>query len=426
MPDARGQFDVVVIGAGPAGLAAAAMAAEAGRSVALLENSPWLGGQIWRGEETHPASAVAQEWIQRVRRSSAQIFTGTTAFAAPGAHTLLAETPEGGREFGWGKLILATGARERFLPFPGWTLPGVLGPGGLLGLVKSGWPVAGQRVVVAGSGPVLLATAAALPAHGALVRLVAEQAAHAQLARFGLGLWRYPEKLRQGATLARSLLGVPYLAGCWPVRAEGGERVERVILTDGSRSWTEECDTLACGFHLVPNLEWPRLLGCRLEGGAVWVNAEQETSVASVYCAGEGTGIAGAEAALVQGGIAGLAAAGEEAAARRHLAARARWRRFGAALEAAFAPRAELRRLAAPDTLVCRCEDVPRAALDPHADWRSAKLHTRCGMGACQGRVCGTATEFLYGWENRTVRPPLFPVRVGALMPSSTSTKTLP
>jgi NADPH-dependent 2,4-dienoyl-CoA reductase/sulfur reductase-like enzyme len=296
----------------------------------------------------------------------------------------------------------------------------------LLALVKAGWPVAGQRVVVAGSGPVLLAAAAALPAHGAQVRVVAEQAPRARVARFGLGLWRYPEKLQQGAALAGSLLGVPYLTGCWPLRAEGDERVERVSLTDGSQAWMEECDLLACGFHLVPNLEWPLLLGCRLEGGAVWVNAEQETSVASVYCAGEGTGIAGAEGALVQGCVAGLAAAGETAAARGHFAARARWRRFGAALEATFAPRAELRRLAAPDTLVCRCEDVPSAALDAHADWRSAKLHTRCGMGACQGRVCGAATEFLYGWENRSVRPPIFPVRVGALMPGAAPAKTSP
>lgn len=426
MSDARGQFDVVVIGAGPAGLAAAAMAAEAGRTVALLEQSPWLGGQIWRGEEPHPASPVAQEWIQRVRRSGAQIFTGATAVAAPGSHRLLVETPAGAREFTGRKLILATGARERFLPFPGWTLPGVLGPGGLLGLVKSGWPVAGQRVVVAGSGPVLLATAAALPAYGARVQVVMEQASRARVARFGLGLWRYPEKLRQGAALAGPLLGVPYLTGCWPVRAEGGERVERVILTDGCRSWSEECDTLACGFHLVPNLEWPRLLGCRLEKGAVWVNSAQETSVAAVYCAGEGTGIAGAEAALMQGCIAGLAAAGEEEAARRHWAARTRWRRFGTALDTAFAPRVELRGLATPDTLICRCEDVPRAALDPHSDWRDAKLHTRCGMGACQGRVCGTATEFLYGWENRSIRPPLFPVRVGALMSRDPHARTFP
>jgi hypothetical protein len=118
---------------------------------------------------------------------------------------------------------------------------------------------------------------------------------------------------------------------------------------------------------------------------------------------------------LVQGQIAGLAAVGATGAARALFAARSRWQRFGAALARAFALRPELRQLATPDTIVCRCEDVSRGRLEACADAREAKLHTRCGMGPCQGRICGSATNFLFGWSNDSVRPPVFPVNVASL-----------
>ena len=213
-----------MVGAGPAGLAAACLAAEAGRQVALLDNTPWLGGQIWRGEQLHPKQTPAQRWIKRLKASGAQIFPRATAFAAPAPGCLMAETPAGVLEFTWQKLILATGARELFVPFPGWTLPGVLGPGGLHAMSKAGWPVAGKRVVVAGTGPLLLAVADGLKQHGAKLPLVAEQTPLAKVMRFGLGLWRHPGKLAQGLAVKARLLGVPYRCGCWPVKAEGAGR----------------------------------------------------------------------------------------------------------------------------------------------------------------------------------------------------------
>ena len=215
------------------------------------------------------------------------------------------------------------------------------------------------------------------------------------MVRFGLGLWRYPGKLAQGIGVRARLRGVLYRCGCWPVRAEGADRVERVTLTDGAKTWTEACDVLACGFHLVPNIELPRLLGCELRAGAVRVGEWQQTTVPGVFCAGEPTGIGGAECALVEGRIAGLAAADLPNAASRFATRRAAWHRFRDALNAAFSLRPELRRLAAADTVICRCEDVRRAALEPWTDWHAAKLHTRCGMGACQGRTCGAAARFL-------------------------------
>ncbi len=425
MNSQRHQFEILVVGAGPAGMAAACAAAEAGKKVAVLDNSPWLGGQIWRGEQTHPTSATAQRWLQRLRKSGAQVFANATAFAAPAPRCLMAETPTGVLELTWQKLILATGARELFVPFPGWTLPGVLGPGGLHAMSKAGWPVAGKRVVVAGTGPLLLAVADGLKQHGAQVSLVAEQTPLAKVLRFGLGLWRYPSKLCQGVGVKSRLLGVPYRCDCWPVKAEGTGRVQRVTLTDGERTWTEECDYFACGFHLVPNVELPLLLGCALTAGVVRVNVLQETSVADVFCAGEPTGVGGAECALVEGQIAGLTAAGLTGESCALFSHRAGWHSFRAALSKAFSLRPELRQLATPDTVVCRCEDVRRGALGGFADWRAAKLRTRCGMGACQGRTCGAAAQFLFGWENVSVRPPVFPVKVGALISAETTNNNL-
>jgi len=419
MNSRRQVVELLVVGAGPAGMAAACIAAEAGRRVALLDNSPWVGGQIWRGQQAHPAKAAARRWIERLSRSGAGVFTGATAFAAPAPRSLLAETPTGVLDFAWQKLILATGARELFIPFPGWTLPGVLGPGGLLAMSKAGWPVTGKRVVLAGTGPLLLAVADGLKQQGAQVSLVAEQAPRAKVVRFGLGLWRQPGKLIQGLGVKARLLGVPYRCGCWPVKAEGADHVQRVTLTDGARAWNEDCDYLACGFHLVPNVELPLLLGCELRAGAVRVNEFQETTAPNVFCAGEPTGIGGADCALVEGRIAGLAAAGLTRQASALFGQRASWHRFRDALNGAFSLRPELRQLAAADTAVCRCEDVRREALRSFDNWRAAKLHTRCGMGACQGRTCGAATQFLFGWDNVSVRPPVFPV--GALVGAETT-----
>ena len=147
------QFEIVIAGGGPAGIAAACNAVESGKRVALVDDTPWLGGQIWRGEQAKPSVPQAQKWIERFCRSGATLLDRTSIVAAPREGVLLAEYIKGPREIHWEKLIIATGARELFLPFPGWTLPGVIGPGGLQALVKNGWPVSGQRVVVAGSGP---------------------------------------------------------------------------------------------------------------------------------------------------------------------------------------------------------------------------------------------------------------------------------
>jgi NADPH-dependent 2,4-dienoyl-CoA reductase/sulfur reductase-like enzyme len=422
------RFDVVVVGAGPGGMAAATVAAEAGCRVCVLDDNAAPGGQIWRGFKAerarkYPHGGSFIQWAARFERSGCVVAQGRQVIDHPAPGLLRLEQidgrgnerGEGPREIGFEKLIVATGARERFLPFPGWTLPGVVGAGGLQALVKAGLDPRGKRVVVAGSGPLLLAVGAGLAGAEASVLGIYEQAPMTKLAGFALSLLAHPGKLVEGTRYRLKALRAAYRSGCWVVQAEGRGRVERVTLTDGRKQWSIDCDWLGCGFHLVPNLELPRLLGCRIVAGSVAVDRLQRSSMPGVFCVGELTGIGGLEKALVEGQIAGWAAAGREAEALRLTPQRQRLQQFAARLDRAFALRPKLRTLASAETIICRCEDVPISALEGCANWRQAKLHTRCGMGACQGRVCGAATEFLFGWENVSVRPPVFPAAVSTL-----------
>jgi len=408
--------DVLVVGAGPAGLAAAYRAAKSGRRVTVVDDNPDVGGQIWRGK-----SPDAQVWFEKVRSVDIQFVNGARVFQS-GPGMLLAETSDGVCELNYTSVILATGARECFLPFPGWTLPNVMGAGGLQALVKTGLPIDGKRVVVAGTGPLLLAVAAYLRKCGAEVLLIAEQASSLRLARFGVGLMGVKGKLGQAWALKKEFSrkgakaqSLRYLSGCWVSAAHGEEKLESVMLFRGGKRWQVSCDYLACGFHLVPNVELAELLGCVVNGGSVRVDEFQQTSVARVYSAGESTGIGGLELSLVEGEIAGLAVAGKRDAARKLFSVRDKQRRFAELLNRTFALRDELKQLVEPETIVCRCEDVTFGRLRAHDSWRTAKLQTRCGMGPCQGRVCGAAVEFLFGWHPESVRPPILPVRVESL-----------
>lgn len=410
----RDTYDVVVVGGGPAGMAAAAAAASSGNAVLLIDDNPGLGGQIWRGEEKNPATQAAAYWYCEVQRRGVEVLRGAGVFDVPATGVLLAESSTRLEQIGYSRLVLATGAREGFLPFAGWTLPNVMGAGGLQAMVKSGMPIDGKRVVIAGSGPLLLAAAEYLRAHGANVLAIAEQASKPRLARFAASLLRFPSKVVQAAQLRRKLAGIPYLTSTWPVRCEGQEKLETVTLETRGRQWALQCDYLGCGFHLVPNTELAALLGCRLRNNCVAVDEFQSTSVLHVYCAGEPTGIGGMELSVVEGQIAGYAAAGAHDRARRLFGRRARARAFALALERTFALRPELRQVA-ESTILCRCEDVTIAQVRGLESWREAKLYTRCGMGPCQGRVCGAAASFLFGWSLDGLRPPVFPAQVAHL-----------
>lgn len=408
----RLESDTIVVGGGPAGIAAVCTLAEAGQRVLWVDQAARPGGQIWRAGVP---PARAQRLEAALARPGVRLLAGHAVIAADDPRSLLLHDllapARPAVTVAAPRLLLATGAREKLLPFPGWDLPGVHGAGGLQALVKNGWPIAGKRVVLAGSGPLLLATADTLRAAGAAMPLIAEQVPQRALLGFAA---RLPAaKLAQAAGLRWRLRGVPYRPGLWVTRALGTAQVEAVELTDGSRSWQERCDALGVGFGLWPNTELAELLGVALEpvaGGAIAVDARQRSSLPATWAAGECAGIGGADKALVEGEIAALDMLGRETTAlrRRRAAAHA----FAARLATSFAARPELLRLAEAATLVCRCEDVSLGMLRAQPGWRDAKLQTRCGMGACQGRICGPITEQLLGWPRRGVRAPLQPVPV--------------
>jgi D-hydroxyproline dehydrogenase subunit alpha len=399
--------DVVVIGAGPAGMAASVRAHESGASVLVIDENSGPGGQIWRGGSSN-------SWFRRFEAVKS-FMSGPVIAAERDPLKLLVETEEGPREILPHRLIIASGAREIFLPFPGWTLPGVMGVGGLQAMAKSGLPVAGKKIVVAGSGPLLLAVAAYLRARGAGVKVIAEQASRAKVARFGLRLVREPGKLAQAAGLQLALRGVPYLQDCWVEQAEGDGKLRAVRLRQAEKRWTEDCDYAAVAYGLYPNTELGQLLGCEMAGTAVAVDELQRTSLPDVFAAGECTGIGGVDLSIVEGEIAGYAAAGRIEKARALFTRRKRAQAFAAALNSTFALRDELKGLPRADTIVCRCEDVTYSRLENVGSFRAAKLHTRCGMGPCQGRICGPAADFLFGWHTESIRPPIYPARLGTL-----------
>jgi D-hydroxyproline dehydrogenase subunit alpha len=425
--DLQQEFDVLVVGGGPAGMAAAVRAAECGVRVGVVDDNPALGGQIWRrglevaetadgqtedGRTQDAHTKEAAKWERLTQAAGVTALCGKRIVHQPEAGVLLAEGSYDLCELRYQKLVLATGARERFLPFPGWTLPNVMGAGGLQAMVKSGLPIRGKRVVVAGTGPLLLAVAAYLRQHGAEIPVICEQASWRRLARFGVALMAQPGKIVQAMQLNKDIAGVSFAANSWPLAAHGRNVLESVTISRAGKQQTVNCDYLACGFHLVPNTELPALLGCQLRAGFVQVDEFQQTTVRGIFCAGEPTSIGGVELSLIEGEIAGSVAGGRPAEARKLFGAREKFRRFARRLDQAFHLRHELRDLASADTIVCRCEDVPRARLREHTSWRAAKLHTRCGMGPCQGRICGPATEFLFQWKPDSVRPPIFPTRV--------------
>lgn len=418
----RIEADVAVIGAGPAGIAAAARAAESGARVVVLDEGLRMGGQIWRHTQRAHLPRIAQRWLDRLDRSGAQVVCGASVVAVTPDLEIAVQFRGAPLSVAARKIVLATGARERFVPFPGWTLPNVTGIGGAQALLKAGASFSQLRVVIAGSGPLLLPVAATLVRGGARLALVAEQASAVQILGFGTTLWRFPGKIVQAAGYRASFARVRYAWGTWVTSATGDSRVQEVTLSNGRRTWTEPCDVLCTGYGLVPSTELARLLGCAVEGGRVLTDAWQRTSLANIYCAGEPTGIGGVEAALVEGQIAGLAASGQTDEAERHLAIRDRYRRFSSKLEAAFMLRDELRSLVRDDTVVCRCEDVRYGRLRSEWSSRQGKLYTRAGMGSCQGRVCGPALEYLFGWTPATVRAPIEPATVATFLnPASLS-----
>lgn len=412
--------EVLVVGAGPAGLSAAQAASSAGAQVVVLDDNPMPGGQIWRGGPYAdlPAAATALQGAV-ADAANIRVISSAKVVGILDGNTVLVETDASALRLRWQRLILCTGARERLLPFPGWTLPGVTGAGGLQALIKGGLPVKGQRVVVAGSGPLLFAVAATARKAGASVLRVAEHVSLARVSSFARKLPLWPSKLLQ----AVQLRDVSYRTSSRVLSVQGQGKVEAVTLQQGNRTQTLACERVAVGYGLVPNVALALALACRVQvahgAPAVVVDAQQATSQPGIFAAGECTGTGGCERALAQGSIAGYAAIGASHKARPFEKDRRYWSAFADHANACFTLDDSLKNLPAPDTLVCRCEDVSHATLQRFDSWTEAKIHSRCGMGACQGKVCGTAAQFLYGWPMPEARMPFAPARISTLVAAS-------
>ena len=317
-------------------------------------------------------------------------------------------------------MIVATGAYDRQVPFPGWTLPGVVTAGGAQALLKGHGVLVGDRIVVAGTGPFLLPVAAALAEAGARVLGVFEANSPLGFARRPAAVARNLAKLTEGAGYLRVLRRhrIPFHARKAVVAAHGDDRVRAVTVATLDRAWhvvdRQEiaCDAVAVGYGFTPQLDLPLQLGCDTHldaDGSLVATADdhQRASVPDVYLAGEVCGVGGAQLSLVEGAIAGTHAAGGTPGPRL-FRRRAALRAFAAAMHHTYPVPGGWQTWLAGDTVVCRCEEVPvatihRSIVDLGAtDPRAVKLLARPGMGLCQGRVCGYATACLTAGE----RPP--------------------
>ncbi|MGW4379883.1 FAD/NAD(P)-dependent oxidoreductase [Kitasatospora sp. NPDC004531] len=429
----RVRYDLAVIGAGPAGLAAADAAAGLGLRVALLDAGARLGGQYYR----HPAPELGAARPEKLHHGWAAFERlrerlGTTAlvdhlaehqvWAVERAEDWTLHATRGARDGGRTTvtaraLLLATGAYERQLPFPGWTLPGVVTAGGAQAMLKSGLVLPGRRIVVAGSGPLLLAAASSLAAAGARVPLIVEASGYLGYARGLSVLAGNPGKLVEGADHAARLArhGVRLRRRAAVVAVHGEDRITGVTVARLDARWkpvpgTErriDCDALAVGHGLVPQIDLAVELGAATvttaDGtAALRVDAQQRTSVPGLWAAGETCGVGGADLALAEGVLAAHSVAGR-AAPVRELRTRRTRRAFAALMAAAHAPGPDWTGWVTDDTDVCRCEEVPARAVREAVtelgatDARTVKLLTRAGMGWCQGRMCGPAVACLSG-----------------------------
>lgn len=441
-------YDLAVVGAGSAGLAGAVTASELGLSVALLDASVHTGGQFYR----HPAPAIGavrpealhHDWSaytdlrRRLAQSDVSHFPGHHVWGvtrdggdAPDGEGLWAVHAVTGADGGDERpvlvraraVLLATGAYERQLPFPGWTLPGVVAAGGAQAMLKSGLVLPGRRVVVAGSGPLLLAVASSLAAAGARVPAVVEASGYLRYARHPGALVTNPHKaveaLVHGAALLRHRVRVRLRSAVTEVH--GADRVEAVTVARLDRGWRPvpgtgrriDCDALAVGHGLIPQIDLATALGCAtrpLPDGtrALALDGLQETSVRGLWAAGETGGVGGAQLARTEGELAGVAAAARLLGRLAHggrvrelQRRRDRMRSFADLMAAAHAPGSGWPRWLTDDTDVCRCEEVTagriREAVEDLGarDARTVKLFTRAGMGWCQGRMCGPAVACL-------------------------------
>jgi NADPH-dependent 2,4-dienoyl-CoA reductase/sulfur reductase-like enzyme len=457
MTSADESFDLGVIGAGPGGMAAGTVAAELGLRVAVFDEQPEPGGQIYRGiakaspelkSLLGPDYASGLPLLRAFLRAGATRFSNATVTYVTDDLELGVMRDDVFETYRCAALIVATGALERPFPIPGWTLPGVLAAGGAQSLLKANWLIPEGRVCIAGTGPLAYLLANQLLAAGvrelAFLDTTPEENYRAAATLFLSALAR-PSYLAKGLRLVSGVRkkARPYVRNVRSLQARGAARVESVGYETARGSAEIATDWLLLHQGVVPNTQVTRALQCDHTWNAdqlCWQPVIDEWGCSSrkgVLVAGDSGGILGADAAAASGSIAALHAAvtlgrlplhRRDALARPHRRTLARLRRVRRFLDRLYRP-LDAHRVPVGATIVCRCEDVTAeqartAIAQGCAGPNQLKFFTRCGMGPCQGRYCGlTVSELIAQVTGKSVaevgyyrvRQPLKPMQLGAL-----------
>lgn len=418
--------NVVIIGAGPAGLSASLAAAAAGAPVLLIDSNPRLGGQYWRMSADDFQDQHNQHFdldtglllINAVKaRKEIEVWSGAQIWSATnkdGKNTLRVIYQGKERIVNTENLILCTGAYDRTLPFPGWDIPGVMTPGGVQSLLKGHGVLAGRRVVVAGSGPFLLPVAAGVvKAGGSVVALLEANKSRRWLTSFFVlleNISKIKEAFYYIKTISEAKVRARFGQAVIAAHAASNGELESVDIAKIDRNFrikkvqNIKCDVAAIGWGFTADTSLAGSLGCNQlvakdDGVVVWVDGEQQTSIPGVFAAGEITGIGGSDLSMAEGVIAGISAAKfvgcNVEVLKAHRKRRAKRQRFANALIRAYPIKPGWKSWLRDETIICRCEEVCLSDLKHSinelgaTDSRTAKLLTRCGMGLCQGRICG-------------------------------------
>jgi thioredoxin reductase/bacterioferritin-associated ferredoxin len=460
--------ELVIIGAGPAGIEAAITAANSGVDVTIIDSAPLPGGQYFK--QLPPQFVVDQvdshnqkgiNLINELNKSRVTIYSETIVWGIfespiPDMWHLTLHGPTAPARMDARYIILATGAYDSSIPFPGWDLPGVITAGAALTIIKNQRVLPGKRILLSGSGPLQLAAAAQLCQAGAEVVAVLE----CTVSLVGRGLqylpavWGQWARIKEGFGYFKTLIGarVPYRLGWTVISVHGKDRVQEVVIAKLDRNGkpilqskqTISVDTVVVGYGLTPATELSRQVNCEMQfiderGGFVPKRSEIfETTLSGIFAIGDCAGIGGAGMSMIEGRIAGSVVSFKtghitrESLSRRiskEKTALAREHRFAELLGDLFAPSKELYQLANNDTIICRCEQITLAEIREAIAIGAQSLPdiknlTRSGMGNCQGRTCGSIIARILAQETgrplqesqyNNIRPPIHPLPLNVI-----------